>query len=126
MAVAARDAGFGVVESRSPGKLISPEELRRQFQEIAIRKGLTLERIADKIADHLDARANQTLNGKEVTQSAAPDNRVQQKAIEQLTTLIGLTDATKQSTTQSAITLSISGPLAERLVGQLTRNGGEE
>jgi hypothetical protein len=117
--IAARDAGFGAAAQHTPGKIIPPEELRRRFQEIAREKGLTLHRIGDKIAEHLEARANQTLNGKEVTQSDAPDYKVQQKALEQLTTLIGMQDASKAQAGGSSITLSISGPAADRLAAML-------
>jgi hypothetical protein len=118
--VAAREAGFGVVESRSPFKLIPPDEMRAKFQAIAERKGLTLDRVAAKIEQHLEARANQTLNGKEVTVSEAPDNRVQQKAIEQLTSLLGMQDAAKVAGSASTVTLSISGPAADRLAAMLS------
>lgn len=91
-------------------------------QQIAIEKGLTLHRVADKISEHLEARQNQTLNGKEVTVSDAPDNRVQQKAIEQLTGLLGMGDASKAAGGASTVTLSISGPAADRLAAML---GGE-
>jgi hypothetical protein len=119
---AALDAGFGVVEARSPYKLMPPDEMRRRFQEIAEKRGLTLDRVVGKIGEHLEARANQTLNGKEVTVSDAPDNRVQQKAIEQLTTLLGMGDAQKAQGGASSVTLSISGPAADRLAAML---GGE-
>lgn len=120
--MAARDAGFGTVESRAPYKLIPADEMRRKFQEVAERKGLTLDRVADKINQHLEARANQTLNGKEVTVSDAPDNRVQQKAIEQLTGLLGMGESAKVAGGASTVTLSISGPAADRLAAML---GGE-
>jgi hypothetical protein len=120
--VAAKEAGFGTVESRAPYKLIPPEEMRARFQQIAESKGLTLNRVADKITQHLEARQNQTLNGKEVTVSEAPDNRVQQKAIEQLTQLLGMQDASKAAQGGSSVTLSISGPAADRLAAML---GGE-
>jgi len=113
-------AGYGVVESRSPFKLIPPDEMRAKFQEVAQRKGLTLDRVADKIAQHLEARANQTLEGKQVTVSEAPDNRVQQKAIDQLTGLLGMQDAAKQAGGASTVTLSISGPAADRLTAMLS------
>ena len=116
---AARDAGYGVVMQRSPSKIVPPDELRRRFQEIAVRKGLTLDRLADKIDEHLDARANQTLEGKEVVPSAAPDYKVQQKAVDQLTTLLGMQDAQKLQAGGSSITLSIAGPAAERLAAML-------
>lgn len=115
-AIAARDAGFGPSAQRTPFKLIPPDELRARFQKIAESKGLTLERIGDKIAEHLEARQNQTLNGKEVTVSEAPDNRVQQKAIEQLTSLMGMQDAQKASIAGSSITVSVTGAAADRLL----------
>lgn len=118
--VAARDAGFGPVDARTPYKLIPPEQLRAKFQEIAEKKGLTLGRIVDKIEQHLEARANQTLNGKEVTVSDAPDNRVQQKAIDQLTGLLGMQDAKQAANSTSSVTLSISGPAADRLAALLS------
>lgn len=121
-ALAAKDAGYGVADQRTPGKLVSPEEMRARFQQIAQEKGLTLHRVADKIAQHLEAKANQTLNGKEVTVSEAPDNRVQQKAIEQLTNLLGMQESAKASGGASTVTLSISGPAADRLATLL---GGE-
>ena len=121
-AIAAADAGFGVALQRTPGKIISPEELRHRFQEICKEKGLTLHRIGDKIAEHLEARANQTLEGKQVTQSEAPDYKVQQKALDQLTTLIGMQDAAKAQAGGSSISLTITGPAAERLAAVL---GGE-
>lgn len=121
-ALAAKDAGYGVADQRTPGKLVSPEEMRARFQQIAQEKGLTLHRVADKIAQHLEAKANQTLNGKEVTVSEAPDNRVQQKAIEQLTNLLGMQESAKASGGASTVTLSISGPAADRLAALL---GGE-
>ena len=114
--LSALQAGYGVVESRSPFKLIPPDEMRAKFQEVAQRKGLTLDRVADKINQHLEARANQTLNGKEVTVSEAPDNRVQQKAIEQLTGLLGLMDSQKASQGGSSITVSVTGAAADRLL----------
>lgn len=114
--VAALDAGYGVAESRTPFKLIAPDEMRRKFQEVAERRGLTLDRVAAKIEQHLEARANQTLNGKEVTVSDAPDNRVQQKAIEQLTTLLGVGDAQKAAQSGSSITVSVTGAAADRLL----------
>jgi hypothetical protein len=114
--MAARDAGYSVAESRTPFKLIPLDEMRAKFQQIAEEKGLTLHRVADKIKEHLEARANQTLNGKEVTISEAPDNRVQQKAIEQLTTLLGMQDASKVAQGGSSITVSVTGAAADRLL----------
>lgn len=119
---AAIDAGYTGRDVRTPGKLISPEELRLRFQQIAEAKGLTMHRIGDKIAEHLEARANQTLNGKEVTQSAAPDYKVQQKALEQLTDLIGMKDAQKAVGGGSSITVSVTGAAADRLLAAF---GGE-
>jgi hypothetical protein len=119
---AAIDAGYTGRIVRTPSQIIPPEELRRRFQQVAQEKGLTLHRIGDKIAEHLEARANQTLNGKEVTQSDAPDYKVQQKALEQLTTLIGMQDASKAQAGGSSITLSISGPAADRLAAMLGGN----
>lgn len=119
---AARDAGFGIAVQRTPFKLIPPDEMRRKFQEVAASKGLTLDRVADKIVQHLEARQNQTLNGKEVTVSEAPDNRVQQKAIEQLTGLLGMGERAAVAGVASSVTLSISGPAADRLAALL---GGE-
>lgn len=116
---AALDAGYPAREARTPYKLIPADEMRRKFQEVAERKGLTLDRVADKINQHLEARANQTLNGKEVTVSEAPDNRVQQKAIEQLTTLLGMGESAKAAGGASTVTLSISGPAADRLAAML-------
>jgi len=113
---AAIEAGYGVADARTPYKLIPPDEMRRKFQEVAERKGLTLDRVADKINQHLEARQNQTLNGKEVTVSEAPDNRVQQKAIEQLTGLIGMQDAQKATQAGSSITVSVTGAAADRLL----------
>ena len=119
--IAALDAGYSARDQRTPGKIIPPDELRRRFQAICREKGLTLHRIGDKIAEHLDARANQTLEGKQVTQSEAPDYKVQQKALDQLTTLIGMQDATKVQAGGSSITLSIAGPAADRLAAMLGR-----
>lgn len=119
---ASKSAGFSPSQQRTPWKLIPPDEMRARFQAIAERKGLTLDRIASKIEEHLEARQNQTLNGKEVTMSDAPDNRVQQKAIEQLTELMGMRDASKAVHGGSSVTLSISGPAADRLAALL---GGE-
>jgi hypothetical protein len=119
---AAESAGFGVAECRTPWKLVQPDQMRAQFQEAAHKRGMTLNRIAAKIEEHLEARANQTLNGKEVTQSKAPDYKVQQKALEQLTTLIGMQDASKAAQAGSSITLSISGPAADRLAAMLGGN----
>jgi hypothetical protein len=118
----ALDAGYPVRDARTPYKLIPPDELRARFQQIAERKGLTLDRIGDKISEHLEARANQTLEGKQVTQSEAPDYKVQQKALEQLTDLMGMRDAAKVAGGGSSVTLSISGPAADRLAAML---GGE-
>ena len=95
---------------------------RARFQRIAERKGLTLDKLGDKINEHLEARANQTLEGKEVVQSDAPDYKVQQKAIDQLTGLLGMQDAAKVQAGGSSISLTISGPAAERLAAML---GGE-
>lgn len=117
---AALDAGYGVKDARTPYKLIPADEMRARFQQIAQEKGLTLHRIADKINQHLEARANQTLNGKEVTQSDAPDNRVQQKAIEQLTGLLGMGERAVAAGGGSSVTLSISGPAADRLASLLS------
>lgn len=117
---AATDAGYPARMAHAPFKCIESTELRAQFQQIAIEKGLTLHRVVDKISEHLEARANQTLNGKEVTQSEAPDNRVQQKAIDQLTGLLGMQDAAKQAGGASTVTLSISGPAADRLTAMLS------
>jgi len=116
---AALEAGFGSGASRTPWKLIPPDEMRARFQQIAERQGLTLDRIGNKIVEHLDARANQTLEGKEVVQSDAPDYKVQQKAIDQLTGLLGMQDAAKAMHAGSSITLSVSGPAAERLAAML-------
>lgn len=116
---AAREAGFGSGASRTPWKLVPPDEMRARFQQIADRKGLTLDRIAGKIEQHLEARMTQTLQGKEVTLSDAPDYRVQQKAVDQLTSLLGVQDASKAVQSGSSITLSVSGPAAERLAAAL-------
>ena len=120
---AAIDAGYTGRDVRTPGKLISPEELRLRFQQIAERKGLTMDRIGDKIAEHLEARANQTLEGKQVTQSEAPDYKVQQKAVEQLTDLLGMKDAQKVLGVGSSITVSVTGAAADRLLAAF---GGDE
>ncbi len=117
---AAKDAGFGVADQRTPWKLIPADEMRARFQQIAARKGLTLDRISNKIEQHLEARMTQTLQGKEVTLSEAPDYRVQQKAIDQLTGLLGMQDAAKQAGGASTVTLSISGPAADRLAALLS------
>ena len=119
---AAKLAGFGSGASRTPWKLIPPDELRARFQAIAQRRGLTLDRIGAKIEEHLEARANQTLEGKEVVQSEAPDYKVQQKALDQLTSLMGMQDPSKSAPAGSTVTLSISGPAADRLAALL---GGE-
>src|SRR5665213_1242953 len=116
---ALESAGYGALASRTPWKLINSDEMRARFQQIAHSKGLTLDRIGSKINEHLEARANQTLEGKEVTQSIAPDYKVQQKALDQLTTLLGMQDAAKSSSGTSSITLSISGPAADRLAKAL-------
>ena len=116
---AATEAGFGARLAHAPCKLIESSELRAQFQQIAIDKGLTLHRVVDKVAEHLEARANQTLEGKEVVQSAAPDYKVQQKAVDQLTTLLGMQDASKAQAGGSSISLTISGPAADRLAAAL-------
>lgn len=113
---AARMAGFGVAAQRTPWKLIPPDELRARFQAIAERKGLTLDRIGDKIEQHLEAKMTQTLQGKEVTMSDAPDYRVQQKALEQLTGLLGMQDAAKAVQAGSSITVSVTGAAADRLL----------
>lgn len=119
---AAADAGYGLQAQKTPWKLIPPDEMRARFQRIAERKGLTLDKLGDKINEHLEARANQTLEGKEVVQSDAPDYKVQQKAIDQLTGLLGMQDAAKVQAGGSSISLTISGPAAERLAAML---GGE-
>ena len=115
-AIAAKEAGYNTMEQRTPYKLIPPDELRARFQQIAKDKGLTLDRIGAKIAEHLEARANQTIEGKQVTQSEAPDYKVQQKAIEQLTGLIGMQDAQKVAQPCSSITVSVTGAAADRLL----------
>ena len=116
---AAADAGYGTLAQKTPWKLIAPDEMRARFQAIAERKGLTLDKIGDKIEQHLEARMTQTLQGKEVTLSEAPDYRVQQKAVEQLTTLLGMQDAAKAVAGGSSISLTISGAAAERLAAML-------
>ena len=116
---AAADAGYGTLAQKTPWKLIPPDEMRARFQAIAERKGLTLDKIGEKIEQHLEARMTQTLQGKEVTLSEAPDYRVQQKAVEQLTTLLGMQDAAKAVAGGSSISLTISGPVAERLAAML-------
>ena len=116
---AAADAGYGLQAQKTPWKLIPPDEMRARFQAIAERKGLTLEKIGEKIEQHLEARTTQTLQGKEVTLSEAPDYRVQQKAVDQLTTLLGMQDAAKAQACGSSISLTISGPAAERLAAML-------
>ena len=116
---AAADAGYGTLAQKTPWKLIPPDEMRARFQAIAERKGLTLDKIGEKIEQHLEARITQTLQGKEVTLSEAPDYRVQQKAVEQLTTLLGMQDAAKAVAGGSSISLTISGPVAERLAAML-------
>lgn len=113
---AAKDAGFGVAEQRTPWKLIAPDEMRARFQQIAERKGMTLDRIANKIEEHLEARMTQTLQGKEVTLSEAPDYRVQQKAVDQFTSLLGMQDASKAVQAGSSITVSVTGAAADRLL----------
>ena len=115
-AMAAKEAGYNTMEQRTPYKLIPPDELRARFQQIAKDKGLTLDRIGAKIAEHLEARANQTLEGKKVIPSEAPDYKVQQKAIEQLAGLIGMHDAQKAAQAGSSITVSVSGAAADRLM----------
>jgi hypothetical protein len=122
MGTSAQIAGYTGREARSPGKMIESAELRARFQQIAEEKGLTLHRVAHKIEEHLEARANQTLEGKEVTQSEAPDYKIQQKALDQLTNLLGMQDASKVAGGASTVTLSISGPAADRLAAML---GGE-
>lgn len=116
---AALDAGYPVRDARTPYKLIPAEEMRARFQAIAERKGLTLDRIGAKIEQHLEAKMTQTLQGKEVTLSEAPDYRVQQKAIEQLTGLLGMQERSAGAAGGSSVTLSISGPAADRLAAAL-------
>jgi xanthine dehydrogenase iron-sulfur cluster and FAD-binding subunit A len=116
---AAANAGYGTLAQKTPWKLIPPDEMRARFQAIAERKGLTLDKIGEKIEQHLEARMTQTLQGKEVTLSDAPDYRVQQKAVDQLTTLLGMQDAAKAVAGGSSISLTISGPAAERLAAML-------
>jgi hypothetical protein len=116
---AAANAGYGTLAQKTPWKLIPPDEMRARFQAIAERKGLTLDKIGEKIEQHLEARMTQTLQGKEVTLSDAPDYRVQQKAVDQLTTLLGMQDAAKAQAGGSSISLTISGPAAERLAAML-------
>jgi hypothetical protein len=120
--IAAIDAGYKGRDVRTPYKLIPADEMRRRFQEIAEKKGLTLDRIGTKILEHLDARANQTLEGKQVTQSEAPDYKVQQKALDQLTTLLGMGESSKVGGGVSGISVNITGPAADRLAALL---GGE-
>ena len=115
-------AGFTGREARSPGKLIESTELRQRYQQMAREKGLTIDRIGDKVVELFDARANQTIEGKQVTQSEAPDYRVQMKALELHANLMGLNDASKAAGGGSSVTLSISGPAADRLAAML---GGE-
>ena len=119
---AALEAGYGARMAHAPTRLIESAELRAQFQQIAISKGLTLHRVVDKVAEHMDARANYIDDNKGLVQSAAPDYKVQQKALDQLTTLLGMQDASKAAQGGSTISLSISGPAADRLAKML---GGE-
>jgi hypothetical protein len=121
-AVAAQDAGFGVAACRTPWKLIPPDEMRARFQLIAQKKGLTLDRIGDKIKEHLEAKASYVDKNEGLVQSHVPDHKVQQKALDQLTTLLGMQDASKAAQGGSTISLSISGPAADRLAKML---GGE-
>jgi hypothetical protein len=121
-ASAAKDAGYGIAAQRTPGKLLESPELRERYQEMSMRRGITVERVGDKIEELLEARANQTLEGKQVTQSEAPDYRVQLKALELHTELMGMRDAAKVAGGGSNVTLSISGPAADRLAAML---GGE-
>lgn len=121
--IAAIDAGYTGRDVRTPSRLIPPDELRARFQAIAERKGLTLDRIGDKIDQHLEARMTQTLQGKEVTMSDAPDYRVQQKALDQLTGLLGMQDAAKAVQAGSSITVSVTGAAADRLLAAFEERG---
>lgn len=105
---AAQMAGYIGREARTPVKLIETSELRARFQQIAEEKGLTLHKVADKISEHMEARAIDKLGMPTI----APDNRVQQKAIEQLTDLLGM----KQAESKVAVAVQINFPagLAER------------
>jgi len=113
-------AGFGPAACRTPWKLIPPDEMRSRFQQIAEKKGLTLDKIGDKISSHLNARASYVDKDEGLIQSNVPDYKVQQKALDQLTTLLGMQDASKVAQGGSTISLSISGPAADRLAAMLS------
>jgi len=120
--LAAKDAGYPPSQYRTPNKLLESTELRQRYQQMASARGITIDRVGAKVEELLDARANQTLEGKQVTQSEAPDYRVQIKALELHAELMGMRDASKAQASGSNVTLSISGPAADRLAAML---GGE-
>jgi hypothetical protein len=99
-------AGFTGREARTPGKLVETAELRRRFQEIAESKGITLHRVADKIGEHLEARC--VVDG---VHGLASDYKVQQKAIEQFTGLIGMNQSERGATV--AVQINFPAGLAE-------------
>lgn len=109
-------AGYTGRMADAPGKLIESAELRARYQQMAREKGLTIDRMGDKVVELLDARANQTLEGKQVTQSEAPDYKVQMKALELHANLMGLNDASKVAGGGSSITVSVTGAAADRLL----------
>ena len=115
-------AGYGVGQCRTPWKLVQSDEMRARFQQIAQRQGLTLDKIGKKINQHLEAKASYVDKDKGLIESNVPDHKVQQKALDQLTTLLGMQDASKAAQGGSTISLSISGPAADRLAKML---GGE-
>lgn len=92
MVESAQIAGFEGADLRTPGKRIETPELKRQMQEALLRQGLTLDRIAEKVADAMDATAYATFQGV-VTGSDVPDHSVRMKAVEQASKLFGLSEA---------------------------------
>lgn len=100
---AAARAGYGPAVQRTPVKLIETTDFRLRFQQLAEQKGLTLGKIADKIREHLDAKDGATNDA---------DFRTQQRAIDQLTDLLGMNDARRdnQAAAAGGLTINITIP----------------
>jgi hypothetical protein len=116
---AAKEAGYTGRSVRTPVKLIETSELRAQFQAKALERGLTLDKVVDKLSEHLEARALQTLQGKEVSLSDAPDYKVQGKALDTLTDLMGMKDAQKVQAGGSSLTIQLPEAVAARLAQRI-------
>lgn len=120
---AAQIAGFTGRKARTPGKLIETPELKARMQQSLIRKRVTLDSIAETVANSLQANMIATTKDGEVIESDVADHKTRLKGVDQASRLWGLADQVRAGESGSTITLTLAGPLAERIAARMVQSG---